>query len=669
MHNKYCFSFTSLGKVILILFLLQGLLYYSSLYAQSNPTSATCGKEFYITFGKNIDQNSTLQLKIVVEKACYITAKYNNQASSYWNGWNNTWVTPGIYTNIVSNNDASNMTTGITSKTITLTSTEDVNVYAINYCTTSTDATCILPVPAWGTEYCLVTGRALGGGYPTYYAVVAHENNTWVTLHDNTTIQLNENEVYHFYGPSGVVDMTGSKVTSTKSVACFSGAVASPGPGQYGAYDCPSFGGSSVDHTYEQLWSIEKWGKDFFAFPILTPGGSGNWGGMLALVANENGTYITLSGGINSGTPVNYMLNAGEKQYVCYVMSGLTRITSNKSIMVFLVLPDPTVLNIVPVSQRIQHAIVAPFILTGNTNINQHGIDMLVPASSWSQTVIKENGIVVSNTTYTVNTSVYFPDWYHIHKNLHDIDVTIEVTCSGGFLTYISGNGSQESYAFMTGTGAYNLQNYFTIQEKGTTIDTYYENTTALTHTFEATDNIVVKRTVESSFTAIKWFINGTQYSITENLSSMNTLNFPASVPDLVPGENNLTMSVRYSGATQDSLYTGKVWLENPQSVLFYVNTVLCDTLHKVIFCDKIVNFQAVIDGFNEEQDTIKWFFGGVEDEAGRNLLQWSKTFDPGEHINIPVKMEVFFANNETVIIESTLNVRVFWTKIKNIRN
>ena len=334
--------------------------------------------------------------------------------------------------------------------------------------------------------------------------------------------------------------------------------------------------------------------------------------------------------------------------------------------MVFLVLPDPTVTNIVPTDQRIQHAIVAPFVFAENTNTNidQHGIDMLVPAASWSQTEIKENGIVVSNSTYTVNSSVYFPEWNHIRKNLSNSDVTIEVTCPGGFLAYISGSGSVESYAFTAGTGAFNLQNYFTIQEKGTAIDTYYENTTALTHTFETTDNIVVKRTVESSFTAVTWLINGEPYLITENSNNTNTLNFPASA--LIRGENSLTMSVRYSGATQDSLYTGKVWLE--QSTSFYANNVHYENLPDTTFCDKQVYFQAEVAGFNATQDSIKWFFDGVEDEAGRNLLQWSKTFEPGAH-TVPVTMWVRFQNGEIISVPSTLNVRVFWTSVKNVRH
>ena len=555
-----------LRKIAFMLLVLQGW-WCSPLFAQSN--SATGGREFYISYLQNYNAAQTIQLKVVVEKSCYITAKYNNQASAYWNNWNNTLVAPGIYTANVSINDVINNpavdTGGITSRTITLTSTEDVCVYAINYYSASTDGTCILPTPSWGTEYRLATGDP-GASHPSLYAVVAKEDNTVVTRHDNTTITLNKNEVYHFKSAYGV-DMTGMRVAATKPVALFSGGIISFGPGQSNAFGCsPSIGNASGDHTYEQLWSVDKWGKDFFAFPVRTPNGYGNWGGMLALVAHENGTNITVSGGINGGTPLNYTLNAGGRQYVCYVMSGLTRIVSDKPIMIYLVLPDACVMNIPPTDQRISHALVAPFILSGTTNINSHGIDLLVPAAYWDQTVIKHDGVVVSNSLYTVNSSAQFPGWYHIRRNLANEDIAIDITCPGGFLAYMSGSGSAETYAFAAGAGAYDLQNYFTIQEKGTTIDTYYENTTAITHTFEATDNLVVKRTVESPFTSISWLINSVPYSITENTNAMNTLNFPASV--LEPGENFLTMSVRYLGASADSLYTGSVWLEIPLPVI-----------------------------------------------------------------------------------------------------
>jgi hypothetical protein len=79
-----------------------------------------------------------------------------------------------------------------------------------------------------------------------------------------------------------------------------------------------------------------------------------------------------------------------------------------------------------------------------------------------------------------------------------------------------------------------------------------------------------------------------------------------------------------------------------------------------------VVNFQAEIEG---EWESIKWYINDIEEPDGLNNLTWSKEFAPGEHIGIPVKMKVLFANDETVTVENTLNVRVFWTKIRNIRN
>ena len=634
------------------------LLSVSSLNAQS--TAANAGKEFYIAYLRNY-QTSTLQLKVVVEHECYITAQYNNQPSVYWNNWNNTLVSPGIYTANVSYNDMINLFAAgsgeITSRTITLTSTEDVCVYVINYRNFSSDATCVLPVPTWGTEYRLATGVPMSG-YSSAYAIVASENNTEVTLHDNSSIMLDKNEVYHFLGAYNI-DMTGERVSATKPVGLFSGTNSSYG-GRDPHYGCSGAADYTADHTYEQLWSVDKWGKEFFAFPISTPG-TYNWGGMLALVAHENGTHITLSGDINGEIPLYYALNAGEKQYVCQVMSGLTKIESDKPIMVFLILPDACVISILPADQRIHHALVAPFILIGGTNINNHGIDMLIPAAYWDQTVIKHDGVVVSNSLYyTVNTSTHFKDWYHVRRNLTNVDITIDITCPGGFLAYISGNGSGETYAFCAGVGAYDLQNYFTIQEKGTTIDTYYENTTEETHTFEPSDIIVVKRTVESSFDMVLWLINGVPYSISENSNTTNTLYFPATA--LHSGENTITMSVHYTGASQDSLYTGKVWLFG--NTEFYVNDIPSQNLPDTTICTKdVVHFRAEIEGLNPNPGSLKWFINGAEETDAQDQIEWSKSLPTGTH---GIKMWALINNKETVI-ETVLKVELFWIKMRNV--
>ena len=557
-----------------LLFVWLGISGYSQ---QSVSNAANAGREFYITYLYNSNINPTLQLKIVVERACYITAKYNNLSNSYWNNWNNTLVQPGIYTaNISNNNDVSAgvvVNNGVTSsKTITLTSTEDVCVYAINYNSASTDGTCILPVPSWGTEYRIASGIVPPLSFYATYAVVAKHPNTTVTKHDGSIVTLQQNEVYHCYGTGGT-DMTGQKVSANKPIGFYSGATLTEGSsGCSGGYN-------TADHTYEQLWSTDKWGKEFFIFPIVTPAAYGSWGGRLVIVANENATNVTVSGHINNGTRTYSNMSAGNKQYVCDTMLGLTKIESNKSIMVFLVLPDASIINIPAANQRISHALVAPFILSGTTFINAHGIDLLLPSAYWNQTVIKENGAVVSNATYTVIPSIHFPEWYHIRKNLSNTDVKIDITCPGGFLAFLSGSGTAESYGFTAGSGSYNLQNFFTLKEQATNIYTYHENTNAITHTFDDVDTIFIKRTIESAFTSVTWKINGVNYPLLiDNINMMNSLKFPATA--LHSGENTVTMSVRYTGAAVDSTYTGKVW-----KVIQCADSTYIQTLNTVYAC------------------------------------------------------------------------------------
>ena len=557
-----------------------------SVYAQS-ITKNTSGKQFHFTYLANFNDvyRATLQLKVVVEKACYITTRYN-ATGTYWNGWDNTWVFPGIYTFEVPNDNVINnpsANTGISSfKTITLMSSENVCVYAINHSNLSTDATGILPVPAWGTEYRLATGipvPSASNSLSALYAVVANENGTVVTLHNGTNITLDEGEVYHFTG-AAEEDMTGLRITANKPIGVFSGNGGTAGPGQFGSVCIPSNfpGRVTADHTYEQLWSVDKWSTEFLAFPIATPGSGSiptgnNWGGMLAVVARENVTNITLSGGI-VGTPLNNILHAGDYWYTCTYMTGLTKIVSDKPIMVFLILPDATVTTILPTNQQIQHTLVSPFILSSNSNIDQHGIDILVPAAHWNQMIIKHNG-ADSTASYTPTPNTHFPEWYHIRKDLPNVDADIEITCPNGFLAYLSGSGHAESYTFSV--GGFPLQNYFTIQEKETLIDTYYYNTAEITHTFELTDTIIVKRTVELPFDSISWLMNGEPVLITENTNNTNTLEFSALT--LLPGKNTISMLI-HSGTTIDTL-TGNVWWKPRKEFTIQEKDTTIDTPHE----------------------------------------------------------------------------------------
>jgi len=399
-------------------------------------------------------------------------------------------IAPGVYTANVTYANVVNTVTGVSNLSITVTSTEDINVYAINYSSASTDASTILPVPAWGTDY-----RIASGGKPvngsTAYIAIAKENGTTLTRSDGEQVTLNQNQAYHYFYPS-VADSSGRRVYADKPIALFSGANGTYGPGQSGYCTGLGLGSSSGDHTFEQLWSTDKWGTDFFAWKVVT-NGTTNWGGIIGVITSTADTHITVSGAINGGTKT-YTLGANTNQYVCYAMTGLVRITSDKPIMAYTILPDAALTYIPPTEQRVNTAILSPFVVAGTTNITQHAVEILLPAAYWATTEIKENGVVVANTTYTVTTSTDFPDWITVRKEFANLDVRIDVDCPGGMLAYMYGYGSAETYGYVAGAASYNLQNYFTIRDRANTNDAHYSSTTTSSHTFDLIDIITIKR-------------------------------------------------------------------------------------------------------------------------------------------------------------------------------
>jgi hypothetical protein len=540
-------------------------LHAMTLNAQGTTVSATAGKDFYVTYMSNYgtygtSANVSLQLKVIVTKPTVITAEYNAMTGNYWKNWNNTLVDAGVYTAEVVYDRVLNEATGTSFRTLNITSSEDICVYAINFRNISTDAAVILPVPVWGMEYYLATGGQPQGitNCSAEYAVIARENGTVVTIHDGTTQTLQKGEVYHHVMPEySTVNLDGAKVSANKPVAVFSGnMMTSP----------PFSNGGASDHTYEQMWSTEKWGTDFFAWSprFYQSGGSTyfNPSAIVCFIAKENDTHVTVTGGNQlPGGVQNYTLSAGQSQRNNYTMlAGLTRIVSDKPILVYSLITDPSVTYIAATDQRVNRVVMSPFISPGISNIDVHSLEFIVPSAYWDKTVIKENGIEHSHSEYTVTPSAAFPEWSLITKYFSNkTEVMIDVECPGGLLAYMFGNGTAETYGYIAGAAARNLQDYFTIQDNAQTNYAYYTTTTPVSHAFKISEIISVKRMLYSSFTSVKWLINGTEYTgVTENGSSVNTLSIPAST--LQEGENNLSMAVRYSNATVDSIYTGKVW-------------------------------------------------------------------------------------------------------------
>jgi hypothetical protein len=195
----------------------------------------------------------------------------------------------------------------------------------------------------------------------------------------------------------------------------------------------------------------------------------------------------------------------------------------------------------------------------------------MIPDGSQQSMIIREtrNGVTTEpGLTFYTNTSN--PGYVIATRQYTASDnVRIELLNPAGFTAYMIGGGSYESYIFSAGTGAFDLQNYFTIvTATQPPNDVHYSATQETTHTFAPTDNITVKRTLQRPFTQVRWLIHDQPYTtgVTENTDIYNTHVIPASA--LSCGMDSIVMSVRYSGASADSVYTGYVWIDNPATPL-----------------------------------------------------------------------------------------------------
>lgn len=561
-------------KIYRIVFaIILSLLVASGIKAQN---SATEGKDFYISFTQNyqygeLNSTSACQIRYVVTTSCYITAQYGD--GTYID--NNVMYTPGVYTKVV---DKTKCQTDLptngpfeSNRIIRITSTENIGVFAINIATNTTDGTTVLPKTALGNNYTIISQDIIEA--PASIQVIALENGTVFSIKDPSGVAVVSNKTLSagtVYTYAAALDLTGYTVESNYNVAVIS------------AIRCgKTASGGACDTNYEQMWPTNTAGKNYFLWNM-----GYTYPDQIRILALEDNTEITKKQGT---VETNVSLNKNQKNIFALTVnpyangsSAPVKITANKPIIVENILGfAPSIKWISSVEQRITRAYISPFVPVGSSVLERHHLHLMIPAGTENQTTIieKRNG-VSTNVTLNFYSNLSDPNYVIANKEYAKTDdVLIDIENPAGFIAYMAGYGAAESYIITAGAGAFNLQAYYTIGTQTTPYnDTYYTATSAMTHSFEDTDNITVKRTIEKSFTTVKWLINGAPYTgVTENTNSTNTISIPAS--ELTGGENELTMSVRYSGASADSLYVGKVWLSSITDYPDNVDDPTCSTV------------------------------------------------------------------------------------------
>ena len=265
------------------------LLFHFSLQAQVD----TKGMDFWLTFGRNsstVFGTVSLQIRIVggdqpATGDIYFTSLGTSVTFSIAAGQ--------IFTHDLSSTEfaaAMNTVAGTTNYSVRITSSAPVTAYALNQQSATTDATNILPVTAYGTEYYQISYTPLSGRNDAY-AVIATENTTQVYHNNALATTLNAGQVYY---RTSTADMSGAYVTTDKPAAFFA---------LSGGTNIP-VGYTAADIMFQQLAPVNTWGKTFFV-PV-----SHMTRDVVRIMASQNATTITQTGGtVLQGS---LTLNAGQ---------------------------------------------------------------------------------------------------------------------------------------------------------------------------------------------------------------------------------------------------------------------------------------------------------------------------------------------------------------------
>jgi hypothetical protein len=553
------------------------LLCFSTLYAlpARAQDSATEGKEFYVTFIRNNDTGDNVcRVRYAVTDTCYITARYGD--GTYLDDHNNKLFPPGLHTITVdpAKCRSNSETTGSSNLMLRITATKNIGVHAKTTIHGSGATTTVLPETAWGTHYTVIGNNARPSAFITVIAPAGAD----ITIRDAAGTQKYATTilpsspvftyaVFDLQSPEKL-DLTGYTVESNQKVAVFSICHLAT------AVDNTT---STNQHNYEQLYPTNTAGKNFFLWEIssidkvrilaLEDATSVTWVGTTSPTVAGIGVTATTTKIINRHETVDFWFKAD----VYNNPPEPAWITSNKPVIVNLLLGvSPTVHWVTPIEQLVTRAMLAPFAPgTNNTNISEHRLDVMIPAGTELTAMETRDGQNTTPVPLTFHTNTSNPDYTVASLKYAESDTNVVITLSNpaGLIAYSSGRGEWnsnfESYLYTAGANAFDLT-MFTITSKTKPYsDTYYSATREATHTFEAADNITVKRNIGQDFTKVSWIIHGNAYTgVTENTNPKNTLIFPASAFHC--GKDSITMSVRYKDATEDSLYTGYIWKRLP---------------------------------------------------------------------------------------------------------
>lgn len=374
--------------------------------------------------------------------------------------------------------------------------TKEVSVYSCLQWSKSMDAANVLPVTALQSNYKILTypPSAKDGDHSNVFTVLATEDCTVnitpsvATIGNHTAgtpfaVNLKKGQVYHVISKADN-NISGSEVDAKGTpIAVFTGCILGNVPTTV----------ADRDLLYEQMFATDYWGTDFVITRSLEKDAN-----RVLIMAQENGTEVSIYGSyqptltsatISPDKVYTLILQAGET-FEFELSEGYAEDRWNKR-------PNDTGINVIgkstyihascpcavmscdvgdgykwksggeqtgggapsmtwvsPIQQMMKEVV---FGVMGTTNTHTHFLNVIIPTSETANfSLTDKDGKAVATTfeTVTSKTEYSFARVKLAATSTGKANPIYHITCPGGFIATVYGNGSDESYAYSVGSSA-----------------------------------------------------------------------------------------------------------------------------------------------------------------------------------------------------------------------
>lgn len=372
-------------------------------------------------------------------------------------------------------------------RSIHISSTQDVVVFAVSIHSARNEATLVLPDKALGKRYRVMThdSEIKSGLQESEFIVVAGTDTVMVEITPKGNVANGANvnvpysvtilpgHVYQAQARANDDDLTGSLIVSKndKKFSVYAGNV-------WSSITCNGAVGNS-DPLNEVMYPTTTWGSNYFCIPTPTVGIDS-----IRIVADEDSTVI-----FKDGNPVDTLL-AGE--YHGDTIRSIHNYTASKPVLFgqFLytgagqtscvnnTITDPSMMILNPTEQMFLDSISFVAIDTGL--LAQHFVHVLVRTSDTGRMVL--DGTSMSGFTPFAQDGNYAYQTTTLKKaGYHRLE-----TSGCGFIAYSLGIGSAISYAYATGASLVDLSTKITYSNS----DPFKRDTICLNDTIQFTSVI-----------------------------------------------------------------------------------------------------------------------------------------------------------------------------------